>query len=80
MSNIKIKSNNYATGATYDGSSKCGANSHYHPSHPKSDTKGCMRDSDMKEKFISLSGAVRRPFSPAYYDPNYVQPRVAGVN
>lgn len=80
MSNIKIRSNNYVTTETYDGSSKCGINSHYHPAHSKSDTRGCMRNSDMKEKFISLSGAVRRPFSHLYYDPNYIQPLMDGVN
>lgn len=32
------------------------------------------------ENFVSLSGAVRRPYSPSYYDPNYKQPLFPGVN
>ncbi len=36
--------------------------------------------SEQKESFLSLYAAVRRPFSPAYYDPNYVQPSFPGVN
>ena len=34
----------------------------------------------VKENFISLSGAVRRPFSPSYYDPNYKKPYLSGVS
>lgn len=32
------------------------------------------------ENFVSLSGAVRRPYSPKYYDPYYKQPIIPGVN
>ena len=33
------------------------------------------------EKFgaFSLSASVRRPFNPAYYNPNYVQPNIPGI-
>jgi hypothetical protein len=58
----------------------CGDGKHYHPGHAKADSKGCMNNSDMSETFVSLSASVRRPFSPGYYDPNYVQPVVDGVN
>ena len=45
--------------------SKCPEGQHYHPEHPKADKKGCMKDSDMKEKFgsFSLSAAVRPPYA-----------------
>lgn len=33
-----------------------------------------------REDFVSLSAAVRMPFSPGYYDPNYKQPFWPGVN
>jgi len=33
-----------------------------------------------EEPFVSLSASVRRPFSPGYYDPDYVQPKWPGVN
>lgn len=74
--------NNYALFENYDNinSSKCGNGMFSIPNHILADSKGCMKDSDMKEPFMSLYAAVRLPFSPGRYDPNYVQPFLAGVN
>ncbi len=44
-----------------------------------SDGKGWDKFED-RENFLSLYAAVRRPFNPAYWDPNYVQPFMPGVN
>lgn len=41
---------------------KCESGYHYHPSHPKSDKNGCMKNEDMKENFggtFSIYNAVR---------------------
>jgi hypothetical protein len=65
---------------TYTPSVDCDLGKHYHPSHSTANSRGCMNDADMGEKFVSLSAAIRQPFSQAYYDPNYKQPYVAGVN
>ena len=73
--------NNYVLFENYNNiNTSCAAGKHYHPNHNLADKKGCMKDSDMKENFISLYAAVRMPFSPGRYDPNYVQPFLAGVN
>ena len=77
MSSIKNK-NNYTLFENYDKSSICGEEKHYHPNHNLADSKGCMKNSDMKEPFISLYSAVRMPFSPSRYDPNYKQPHLDG--
>ena len=73
--------NNYALFENYDNTNpSCEKGKHYHPNHILADSKGCMIDSDMKEPFMSLYAAVRMPFSPSRYDPNYKQPFLAGVN
>jgi hypothetical protein len=76
----KLKYNKYPTFETYKG--VCPSGYHHHPGNPKSNSKGCMKNSDMKEKFggFSLSAAVRRPFNQSRWDPNYKEPVVAGVN
>jgi len=45
---------------------KCQKGHHYHPTHPKADANGCMKDDDMKEGTresykgtISIYNAVR---------------------
>lgn len=40
----------------------------------------CRIDLHMKETFFSLYASIRRPFSPSYYDPTYVEPLFPGVN
>ena len=73
--------NNYVLFENYNNiNTSCGNGKHYHPNHNLADSKGCMKDSDMKEPFMSLYAAVRMPFSPSRYDPNYKQPFLAGVN
>ena len=68
--------NNYALFENYDNTNpSCEKGKHYHPNHILADSKGCM-----KEPFMSLYAAVRMPFSPSRYDPNYKQPFLAGVN
>lgn len=41
--------------------SVCPPGSHYHPEHPKSDSKGCMLDSDMIEKYTNVSNNTNSP-------------------
>lgn len=74
MSNIKTRRNKYVTMKTYNMEPDCMLAKHHQP------TTNSGGYTDVGEKFISLSASIRRPFSPSYYNPNYKQPHVAGVN
>lgn len=33
---------------------KCQKGHHYHPTHPKADANGCMKNDDMKEEHVKV--------------------------
>lgn len=73
MSNIKTHNNTYQTLDNYNGV-KCGKsiylnfpNTMYSPW-------------TVEVENFSLSAAIRLPYSPGYYDPNYKPPFVPGVS
>lgn len=73
MSNIKTHNNQYQTLDNYNGVN-CGKSIYLNfPNTVNSPW------SEEIENF-SLSAAIRLPYSPGYYDPNYIQPFVPGVN
>jgi hypothetical protein len=75
--NNKIKNNKYVSMKRYNNDIYCEAGI---ITNTDSESRNHMKGSITEENFVSLSAAVRRPFSPAYYFPNYKQPHLDGVN
>jgi len=79
--NNKTKYNKYVSMKRYNDDIKYGSGNII--SNPNKKYRCSKKDSipnlNIEENFVSLSSAVRRPFSPSYYFPNYIQPHVDGV-
>jgi hypothetical protein len=73
MSNIKTHSNQYQNLDVYNGK-KCDKSIYLN--FPNT----VYSPWSVEVENFSLSAAIRRPFSPGYYDPNYKPPFVPGVS
>jgi hypothetical protein len=62
---------NFSYSSLLNYNSRCPPGYHYHPGHPKSDSRGCMKNSDMKY----LEEFKNNKYCPAgyHYDPNNKQ-------
>jgi hypothetical protein len=73
--------NNYVILENYnENNNKCPIGYHFHPEHPKAEKNGCMKDTDMKEKFgaFSIGAALKTPIR--YDNENIDNPNYIGVD